>query len=205
MKITIILGEAEETDIKIEPYGYGSYELCYLNSNGEGKYNLLGFDAPVEDDNVWRFWVESGDEDGSSETNKVDITNEEKEYIQSLYYTYINSLKIQKFNRLLNGKEFIMTREYIDNLFKKIEGLRFYTYKEMENWFKEKCGKYAENVFITECVGVNSEIKNGSYNGDYSTDCTFGENIFGMDYADFTLDYIRDNSGKMLITYARWN
>lgn len=85
MNIIKIFGEVREEDIKVVPYGHGTYELCYLNSDGEGNYDLLGFDAPIEDDNVWKFWVESGESEGSSETNKVDITDEEKDYIKSLY------------------------------------------------------------------------------------------------------------------------
>lgn len=98
-----------------------------------------------------------------------------------------------------------MTKENINELFKKMEGLRFSSYQAMENWFKEKCGRYAENISITGCDGINSEIENGTSCMDYSTDCTFGEKKFGMNYADFSLDYIRDNAGEMLITYARWD
>lgn len=91
MNITTIFGEAREEDITVVPYGHGTYELCYLNSDGEGTYDLLGFDAPIPDDDEWRFWVESENVDGSAETSKVDITEEEKEYIKSLYYEYIKS------------------------------------------------------------------------------------------------------------------
>lgn len=87
-KIETIFGTAESTDIKVEPYGNETYTLCYLHSDGEGNYDLLGFDAPTEDDPEWRFWVESGDDDGCAETNKVYLTKDEKDYIKSLYYSY---------------------------------------------------------------------------------------------------------------------
>ena len=98
-----------------------------------------------------------------------------------------------------------ITKTTINKLFTQIEGCRFESFLQIENWFKEKIGEKANNISICECSGINSEIENGIIDCDYSTDCTFGENIFGFDYADFTLDYIKDNENRMYITYARWN
>lgn len=93
----------------------------------------------------------------------------------------------------------------IDKVFEKIVGHRFSEYQEIEQWFKTELGDKAKDVVVTGCYGINDEIKNGKSNVDYSTDCSFGENIFGMDYADFTLYYVLDNAGRMLITEAGWN
>lgn len=76
-------------DVEIEPYsGYETYILGYI-SVGETEYDLLGFDAPYEDDLTWRFWVESGDADGASETNDAEISEEDKEAIKKMYAEYI--------------------------------------------------------------------------------------------------------------------
>ena len=76
-------------DVEIEPYsGYETYILGYI-SVGETEYDLLGFDAPYEDDPTWRFWVESGDADGASETNDAEISEEDKETIKKMYAEYI--------------------------------------------------------------------------------------------------------------------
>ena len=75
-------------DVKIEPYScYETYILGYI-SVGETEYDLLGFDAPYDDDPTWRFWVESGDADGVSETNDAGISEEDKELIKKMYAEY---------------------------------------------------------------------------------------------------------------------
>lgn len=75
-------------DVKIEPYSeYETYILGYI-SVGKTEYDLLGFDAPYEDDSTWRFWVESGDADGASETNDAEISEEDKELIKKMYAEY---------------------------------------------------------------------------------------------------------------------
>ena len=95
-----------------------------------------------------------------------------------------------------------ITKTTINKLFTQIEGCRFESFLQIENWFKEEIGEKANNISICECAGINSEIENGIIDCDYSTDCTFGENIFGFDYADFTLDYIKDNEHRMDIRYV---
>lgn len=86
------------TDIDhIEDYGNGTYVLAYLpdtdnidpfnvGANGsEEPYMLLGFDAPVEDDPVWRFWVEFGDSEGASETEDAELSQSDIDKIIALY------------------------------------------------------------------------------------------------------------------------
>lgn len=96
-------------------------------------------------------------------------------------------------------------KKEIDKLFEKIEGCRFYNFEEMENWFRRELKDTLSELSIVECDGINAEIENERTQVDYSTDCTFGENIFGFSYADFTIDYILDNERQMYVTYARWN
>lgn len=93
----------------------------------------------------------------------------------------------------------------VDALFEKIVGFRFRTCGEMEDWFRERLGDALPHLEIRQCDTINWEVDNGITEIDYATDCSFGKNIFGMDYADFTIDYIRDNEKRMYVTYARWN
>lgn len=93
----------------------------------------------------------------------------------------------------------------VDALFEKMVGLRFESYAEMERWFRRELDAGLPQLSIAECDGINSEIENGMTDVDYSTDCTFGKNMFGMEYADFTIDYILDNQKRMYVTYVRWN
>lgn len=86
----------------IEPYGHGTYELGYLpnyedagyytgrddDEGNETPYALLGFDAPIDEDPHWRFWVEFGDRDGYAETYDAEISDSDKERIKQLYYEY---------------------------------------------------------------------------------------------------------------------
>ena len=96
-------------------------------------------------------------------------------------------------------------KEAVDALFEKIVGCRFESYGEMERWFRRELDAPLPQLSIVECDGINAEIENGMTEVDYSTDCTFGEKIFGMDYADFTINYILDNEKRMYVTYATWN
>ena len=78
----------EFTDLKVEPYGDGTYTLSKIET--ENEYIFLGFDAPIPSDEVWRFWVECGDADGHAETYSADLTESEKEHIKQMYEEYIN-------------------------------------------------------------------------------------------------------------------
>lgn len=97
------------------------------------------------------------------------------------------------------------SKEAVKQLFIKMVGCRYRSYSAMENWLREKIGDELPSLLIIGCEGINSEIADKKVDTDYSTDCTFGKNIFGMDDADFTIDYILDNSGSMYVTSVRWN
>lgn len=96
-------------------------------------------------------------------------------------------------------------RDRVNALFEKMVGFRFESYEEMEQWFRRELDAELPQLSIAACDGINAEIENGMTDLDYSTDCTFGEGMFGMDYADFTIDYILDNRKRMYVTYVRWN
>ena len=84
----------EFKDINIKPYGNEeTYTLAEIKGNTEGEYLLLGFDAPILDDNVWRFWIECGYADGSADTHKVKLSHDDKSYIRMMYLEYKEKLK----------------------------------------------------------------------------------------------------------------
>lgn len=99
----------------------------------------------------------------------------------------------------------LCSKRKVNSLFNKMVGWRFESYAEMEWWFRHELDAELPQLSITECDGVNAEIDMGMTDVDYSTDCTFGENMFGLQYADFTIDYILDNQKRMYVTYVRWN
>lgn len=78
------------TNLEVTPYNEETYVLANL-SKEEG-YAMLGFDAPVTDDNVWRFWVELGYMDGSAETHSVELSKEDQDAIKELHFLYKQSL-----------------------------------------------------------------------------------------------------------------
>lgn len=78
------------TNLEVTPYNEETYVLANLLK--EEGYVMLGFDAPVTDDNVWRFWVELGYADGSAETRSVELCKEEQDIIKELYFLYKQSL-----------------------------------------------------------------------------------------------------------------
>ena len=48
----------------------------------------IGFDAPTDEDPVWRFWIEIGNSDGFGETISANLSEKENEYIKELFYKY---------------------------------------------------------------------------------------------------------------------
>lgn len=96
-------------------------------------------------------------------------------------------------------------KDEVDALFEKIVGVRFRTCGEIEDWFRERLGDAPPHFSVIQSDTINWEVDNGITEIDYATDCSFGGNIFGMDYADFTIDYIHDNEKRMYVTSAGWN
>jgi len=86
----------------IEPYGApGCYQLGLMDDyydedifeapfdddcEPEEPYAMLGFDAPIDYDPQWRFWVEFGDKWGDAETYDAGISESDKERIKQLYF-----------------------------------------------------------------------------------------------------------------------
>ena len=74
-------------DICLEDYCNGAYTLGYIEGlkpnwdDGE-TYAMFGVDVPVPEDPVWRFWVEFGKDDGSSQTLGAELSHEVEEQIK---------------------------------------------------------------------------------------------------------------------------
>lgn len=153
-------------DIKIEPYSeHETYILGYINV-GETEYDLLGFDAPVEDDPVWRFWVESGDADEANETNDAEISEEDKELIKKMYAKYKRKCS--------NCKR---------RAFSSWSGIDFCLGYEMENEEyneAENCERYEEGN--PSCY-YDDEYTPSATHGDYSPSSPW--NAPGMSISDF--------------------
>lgn len=93
----------------------------------------------------------------------------------------------------------------MNQLFCRIVGQRFSSYQQMEDWFRKEAKKKLPALVIRSCDGINEEIEEGLTVVDYAADGSFGEKMFGMDYADFTITYILDNAKRMHVTGAWWN
>ncbi len=87
MDITTKYGIAK--NVKAEPYcADETFTLGFIKEDDNGEYILLGFDAPVSDDPVWRFWVELGYKDGGAETKNAELSQEDADKIKALYEEY---------------------------------------------------------------------------------------------------------------------
>jgi hypothetical protein len=89
MNITTKYGIAK--NVKAEPYcADETFTLGFVKKDDNGEYILLGFDAPVSDDPTWRFWIEKGSFNGSSETQDAELSQEDADKIKALYEEYAN-------------------------------------------------------------------------------------------------------------------
>ena len=102
-------------------------------------------------------------------------------------------------------KEKRSSKRRVEMLFRKMVGCRFKSYEVLEHWFHRALDEKFPDLSISDCDGINAEIDMGMTEVDYSADCTFGEKLFGMAYADFTISYILDNEKKMYVTAVDWS
>ena len=87
-----------------------------------------------------------------------------------------------------------------EEVFDSIVGKRFANRQEIERWIRgfTKCNLPELNVGEE---GVNEPVSNA----DDFMDCTFGSNMCGKEFADFTLFFIKTNAGMYYITEACWS
>lgn len=102
---------------------------------------------------------------------------------------------------------FCIEKRDVEGLFKKIIGMRFASRAKVKEWMFDQLNlKYSQlPAFALMESEINEEIENGITNVDFSMNGTFGENLFGFDYANFTIEYLKDNDGLMYITNVCWN
>lgn len=107
----------------------------------------------------------------------------------------------------LHHLNFYAKKEDVDELFKKIVGMRFSSNAKLKEWILEQLNLKDHQLpdFALMESMMNEEIKNGTANVDFAIAGTFGENLFGFDYADFTIEYLEDNDNLKYITSADWN
>ena len=102
-------------------------------------------------------------------------------------------------------KEKRSSKRRVEMLFRQMVGCRFKSYEDMERWFHRALDEKFPDLSISDCDWIKAEIDVWMTDVDYSADCTFGENLFGMAYADFTISYILDNDKKMYVTAVDWS
>lgn len=160
---------------------------------------------------AYRLYV-NGDEDRSAIYKMVDGE------ISHAYWTHyeINPKDSQwKENlEIAMCKAFIQLHYFevpIDELFQEMIGMRFSSIQEMEYWIAYWISDKLDNEeisfpgFTLSPCPINEEVIVGKAEVDYAIDGTFGEDMFGLENADFTIEYLKDNSGLMYITSVRWD
>lgn len=103
--------------------------------------------------------------------------------------------------------ESTLKKENVDEVFRKIVGMRFNRISNIEYWILEKLQTTKENLpdFVIQESEINEEIRQGKTDVDYVLDGTFGEGVLNKQYPDFSVTYLMTNHNQMIITDARWN
>lgn len=101
----------------------------------------------------------------------------------------------------------IFTKEDVDEVFRKIVGMRFNRISNIEYWILENLQVTKEDLpdFVIQESEINEEIRIGKADVDYVLDGTFGEGVLNKQYPDFSISYLMTNNNQMIITDARWN
>lgn len=103
--------------------------------------------------------------------------------------------------------ESTLKKENVDEVFRKIVGMRFNRISNIEYWILEKLQVTKEDLpdFVIQESEINEEIRQGKTDVDYVLDGTFGEGVLNKQYPDFSVTYLMTNHNQMIITDARWN
>lgn len=100
-----------------------------------------------------------------------------------------------------------LKKENVDEVFRKIVGMRFNRISNIEYWILENLQVTKEDLpdFVIQESEINEEIRIGKADVDYVLDGTFGEGVLNKQYPDFSISYLMTNNNQMIITDARWN
>lgn len=103
--------------------------------------------------------------------------------------------------------ESTLKKENVDEVFRKIVGMRFNRISNIEYWILENLQVTKEDLpdFVILESEINEEIRIGKADVDYVLDGTFGEGVLNKQYPDFSISYLMTNNNQMIITDARWN
>lgn len=103
--------------------------------------------------------------------------------------------------------ESTLKKENVDEVFRKIVGMRFNRISNIEYWILENLQVTKEDLpdFVIQESEINEEIRQGKTDVDYVLDGTFGEGMLNKQYPDFSITYLMTNHNQMIITDARWN
>lgn len=103
--------------------------------------------------------------------------------------------------------ESTLKKENVDEVFRKIVGMRFNRISNIEYWILENLQVTKEDLpdFVIQESEINEEIRQGKTDVDYVLDGTFGEGVLNKQYPDFSITYLMTNHNQMIITDARWN
>lgn len=103
--------------------------------------------------------------------------------------------------------ESTLKKENVDEVFRKIVGMRFNRISNIEYWILENLQVTKEDLpdFVIQESEINEEIRQGKTDVDYVLDGTFGEGVLNKQYPDFSISYLMTNNNQMIITDARWN
>ena len=103
--------------------------------------------------------------------------------------------------------ESTLKKENVEEVFRKIVGMRFNRISNIEYWILENLQVTKEDLpdFVIQESEINEEIRIGKADVDYVLDGTFGEGVLNKQYPDFSISYLMTNNNQMIITDARWN
>lgn len=103
--------------------------------------------------------------------------------------------------------ESTLKKENVDEVFRKIVGMRFNRISNIEYWILENLQVTKGDLpdFVIQESEINEEIRQGKTDVDYVLDGTFGEGVLNKQYPDFSVTYLMTNHNQMIITDARWN
>lgn len=103
--------------------------------------------------------------------------------------------------------ESTLKKENVDEVFRKIVGMRFNRISNIEYWILENLQVTKEDLpdFVIQESEINEEIRIGKADVDYVLDGTFGEGVLNKQYPDFSISYLMTNNNQMIITDARWD
>ena len=101
--------------------------------------------------------------------------------------------------------ESTLKKENVDEVFRKIVGMRFNRISNIEYWILENLQVTKEDLpdFVIQESEINEEIRQGKTDVDYVLDGTLGEGVLNKQYPDFSITYLMTNHNQMIRSEER--